>query len=438
MSQPRIVLPITTIQPDFESILTDVKDGIVPEDTFWVSCYKTGEQSVHGKAHLTLNERDRDVREYAAACPSLGISHTRVAVPAKTYADPLPQVEKDTYRKISAFDIAPDGSQFAAGYDDGTVYMVSSASSSTPPIVARKCHLSSVTSVKYFPSSRVLLTAGADFALNILPADLPSASSPSKDPIRITPVRTLKAHTRTVTCTGIISRGRTVLSGSKDATLRLWDVSSGASIRTLASGGLKPVLALSLGGPSENAFVAPPDGDSPAVNVQLDPREVDTQDKVVFCALDSGAFQAFDLGTKASVFHSQGPTSAPLHAIAYAPAHHLVATGSGVGVVDVYDTRLLGTPLVSFGRNGASIEDLDFVSLSQSTGDAEVGLAIATEDGLPYVANVRPEGPSVRAELIVTDCEAVRSVCVGPGAGIVWTAGDDGVVRRYEGLSEEK
>lgn len=64
MSQPRIVLPITTIQPDFESILTDVKDGIVPEDTFWVSCYKTGEQSVHGKAHLTLNERNRDVVDY--------------------------------------------------------------------------------------------------------------------------------------------------------------------------------------------------------------------------------------------------------------------------------------------------------------------------------------------------------------------------------------
>lgn len=198
------------------------------------------------------------------------------------------------------------------------------------------------------------------------------------------------------------------------------------------------MLALSIGARGEGAFVAPPDGDSPAANLQLDPREVETQDKVAFCALASGAFQAFDLGTKASVFHSQGSAGAPLHAIAYSPAHHLVATGSGVGVVNVYDTRSLGVPLMSFARNGASIEDLDFIAFSQSAGDVEVGLAIATEDGLPYVANVRPEGPSVRAELIGTDCDPVRSVRAGPGRGVVWTAGDDGVVRRYEGLSEDK
>ena len=58
------MLPIATVQTDFESLLTDVRDGIVPEDTFWVSCYKTGEQSVHGKVHLALNERDRDVVDY--------------------------------------------------------------------------------------------------------------------------------------------------------------------------------------------------------------------------------------------------------------------------------------------------------------------------------------------------------------------------------------
>lgn len=64
MSQPPIVLPISTVQPDFESIITDVEDGMVPEDSFWVSCYKTGENSVHGKVRLTLNEHDRNVVDY--------------------------------------------------------------------------------------------------------------------------------------------------------------------------------------------------------------------------------------------------------------------------------------------------------------------------------------------------------------------------------------
>lgn len=305
-----------------------------------------------------------------------------------------------------------------------------------PPSVARKCHLSTVTSVRFFPSSRVLLTAGGDFALNILPAEPTTPSSPpSSDPVRISPVRTLKGHTRAITATGIIARGRTILSGSKDATLRLWDVSSGVQIRMMGTAGFKPVLAMSLGERGEGAFVAPPDGDGGAVPVSLDPLEVETADKVVFAALANGTFQAFDLGTKLSVFHSQvAGSGAALSSIAYSPAHNLVATGSGVGVVNVYDTRSLGSPLVTFQRNGASIEDLSFIPLSQSSGNTEVGLAIVAEDGLPYVANVRPEGPSVLAELIGTDCDPVRSVRVGSGLGTVWTGGDDGVVRRYGGV----
>ncbi|EKM58478.1 uncharacterized protein PHACADRAFT_117466, partial [Phanerochaete carnosa HHB-10118-sp] len=164
MSQPPITLPISTVQHDFESLITDVKDGIVPEETFWVSCYKTGEESVHGKVRLALSEQDRNhveyegkggvhfwgddtKHEYTVACPSLGIpSSTKAAVPAKTYADPLPQVQQDVYRKISAFDIAPDGSQFATGYDDGSVYIISATSPTAPPKLARKSHLSTVNS----------------------------------------------------------------------------------------------------------------------------------------------------------------------------------------------------------------------------------------------------------------------------------------------------
>lgn len=64
MSQPPIILPICTVQPDFESLITDVKDGIVPEETFWVSCYNSGEESVHGKAHIVLDESNRDTVLY--------------------------------------------------------------------------------------------------------------------------------------------------------------------------------------------------------------------------------------------------------------------------------------------------------------------------------------------------------------------------------------
>jgi proteasomal ATPase-associated factor 1 len=59
-----LILPICTVQPDFETSIRDVNDGFVPEDKFWVSCYKAGEESVHGEVHVSLNERDRNVVDF--------------------------------------------------------------------------------------------------------------------------------------------------------------------------------------------------------------------------------------------------------------------------------------------------------------------------------------------------------------------------------------
>ena len=63
-SESPTVLPIATIQVDFESLVDDVFNGLVPEEKFWLSCYKTGEQSLHGKIHIALNEQDRNVVDY--------------------------------------------------------------------------------------------------------------------------------------------------------------------------------------------------------------------------------------------------------------------------------------------------------------------------------------------------------------------------------------
>lgn len=264
----------------------------------------------------------------------------------------------------------------------------------------------------------------------ILSAELPALpSDTSAQPfVRTNPVRKFKGHSRAVTSTAIVSRGRNVLSGSKDGTIRLWDVPTGAQIRSMGSAGFVPILAMSLGEKAEGAFSEPPDGEESAKSTFKDEREVETSDKVFFCALQDGSFQAFDLGAKQSIFHAATQRgSSPLYSIAYSPTSSLVATGSSTGVITVYDTRSLATPLTTFSRNGASVEDLTFIA-----GGRDVGLAVATEDGLPYVVSVRPEGPAVHAELVGTDCDAVRSIKAGSVAGEIWTAGDDGIVRKYE------
>jgi len=61
MSSEPFILPIATVQPDFLAVISDVREGLVPDDKFWLSCYKTGEPSVHGKVHITLDEVDRNL-----------------------------------------------------------------------------------------------------------------------------------------------------------------------------------------------------------------------------------------------------------------------------------------------------------------------------------------------------------------------------------------
>lgn len=55
-----IILPSITIQHDFPSVITDVREGTVPSEEFWISCYKLQEHSVHGKTLVELDDTDRN------------------------------------------------------------------------------------------------------------------------------------------------------------------------------------------------------------------------------------------------------------------------------------------------------------------------------------------------------------------------------------------
>ncbi|KAJ7612085.1 WD40 repeat-like protein [Roridomyces roridus] len=422
-------LPVVTVQPTFLQVIREVRDGIVPSDTFWISCYNHPAPSIHSKVRVTLDDVNRDAvhfepsagveikdigrDEYVVSAPKFGVPETRIRTPTFPYADPTRSDLQHPHR-ITAFDVAPDGSQFATGFLDGSVHIYSAAQKTPPAETAfGKPHKSTTNSLRFFPSSRVLLSAGADFTLCILPAELAPASS------ALSPVRTLMGHRRAITSTAIVSRGRNVISSSLDGTIRLWDVPSGEKIHVLSAGAdhFVPVTSTSLGPRAGTAVptAAPQDPD---------PREVETSDSLLFCALQTKSFEAFDLSARASVYLSP-PGTAPLTSITYAPEHNLLATGSSAGIVDLYDTRALDTPLLSFTRGEAGIADLAF-------GEDGKTLVVTTDDGLPFVARCSPgelEPVKVEAELIGADCDPVRHVrVVGRD---VWSAADDGVVRKY-------
>ncbi|KAH9476650.1 hypothetical protein JR316_0010563 [Psilocybe cubensis] len=453
MNTSALTLPVVTIQHTFAEVIQEIQDGVIASENFWVSCYKKSETSVHAKINAELDEHNRNLvnlttieekgdvevsvgptGNYRVTCKSLGIPPTEVVTPIQEYKDEERSNSTRPHR-ITAFDVSPDCSRYATGYLDGTIFLYPTTPFKPPhksflpdTIETTKTkqqsrpHVAQTTSLKFFPSSRVLLSSGLDFTLTILPADLPdpSAQAPSYG-ARISPARTMRAHTRMITDTAIIAVGRNVVSSSLDATIKLWDVSSGDVISSItAQGG---VSSMSLG----DRPPAPPDGEEPTPPIATDAREVpETSAKVIFGGLENGSFQMFDLGFKKSVYTSPKPSvRSSLSSIVYLQSANLLATGSSSGLISIYDTRSLATPLTSFRRLDTTVEQMAF----RNSLNGEVQLAVATSDGLPYIASVVPEGPSVLTELIGVDCDSVRNVTVR--GTDVWCASDDGIVRRY-------
>lgn len=436
MMSSTVVLPLITVQDDFQTVIADVQDATVPQESFWISCYKQNCESVHGRVSVQPKQgrlhgittttgsgldlipdkvefRTDQHNVYFVACPPLSIPPTKLRVPRQVIGQPSQKPNEFT-----AFDVAPDASIYATGDHNGNVSVGSTSGSGSASKFKNAVHASTILSLRFFPSSKVILTAGNDFTLAVISAE--DLSVPRK----------LKGHTRAVTDCGIISKGRNVLSCSKDGTLRLWDVGSGSQIRAFSSNDYSPVHKLALGIKDVDRKFYSPDGERTVEPPppSVDPREVEVDDKVAFGALNNGTFEAFDLRSKLSFFHSDVSSvsgKAPLESMAYSSTDHMLATGSRLGIISIYDTRQMSEALVTLHRNTSSIEDLVFLS----SGNGEVRLGVASADGLPFIASLKPEGPQVIEELVGYNCDAVRSIRAVDGA--IWTAGDDGLVKRY-------
>ena len=86
-----VTLPAATIQDDFTTVLSEVHAGIIPSENIWLSCYKDGEPSVHGKISVSLHEKDRDRVELVGAG---GVELTRtsqvsILLGGKTFICPI-------------------------------------------------------------------------------------------------------------------------------------------------------------------------------------------------------------------------------------------------------------------------------------------------------------------------------------------------------------
>lgn len=270
------------------------------------------------------------------------------------------------------------------------------------------------------------MSASSDLSLNIVSADVsPDASFPL-----LSVARTLKGHKSAVTDTHIVGVGKTVYSSSKDGSIRLWDVGQASKIgSTLTSESYNPILRMDV---ASSANSEPQNGSESGEGL------------TIYAALQNGTFNVFDTRASKLVYASPANRRAPLLlSIASNASEHLLATGSASGLVEIYDTRQLPSsdqtpvnPLYAFKRSDASVDDLLFTPSTPSP-----SLLVATGDGFPYRVSVSLDGkPQVVEEYAAHADEGVRSIRLSSkGAGIqngnstfdVWTAGDDGLARRY-------
>lgn len=354
---------------------------------------------------------DLNKTRYTVSSRGLDIPSTKIFAPAREYTDPYYSNPESPHR-VTAFDVAPDGQQYATGFLDGGVALYptglrptmangtstngsSRNTQATLSTVKSRPHKSTVTSLKFFPSSRVLLSSSADFSVSIL-----SASEVESDGVPLTAARTFMGHTRSVTSTAIVGVGKTVISSGADGTVRVWDVPGAkqvsiewldSAVNSLALADERTLYTATSGGVHRFDLRTPQQSEEGIVKER---------------AIQGGGS---NLG-----YHSEGA---------------LLAIGDSRGLVRAFDVRSLERPITQWkrgaGGSAAATEDLVWIDKHR--------LAVCTSDGLPYVASLGDDGNvKVDAEIVGPDCYATRQVCSRDGGAQMWTAADDGIVRRYD------
>lgn len=432
--------------------MDDVRDGVVTSgsEDVWISCYLQGHESVHGKLRISkepsgvsfhamqgVEWQGSTTADFRVSCPSLGIDPTPVRLAKRVYNPTGGQ------KKITAFDISPDGSIFATGYDDGTILVTPASATSSEPRRIAKTHLSTVLSVLFFPSSIVLLSTSSDLSAAVHDANLASSST-------LSTVRSLRAHSAGVTDCAIIDRGKNVVSFGRDACARLWHVGEGREIvgrRWRAPKG-SPILCGHVDA-DWNSVLA--EGNEARTSTQVLDGEVGTSGKVAFVGLQDGTIRGYELSTGVPRFYSSGALAkerrTPIDSINYSAHHGTLVAGTRDGVVFIWNLRSLALsnetregedeerdvpPTVTLRRNKGGIESIVFGAVS--TGSLP-SILFGSADGLlcrvGFTAN---DEPRLLEEYVgVESGDGIRSVRVSvvEGVEMVWCASDDGNVRRY-------
>ncbi|MEO1165545.1 MAG: WD40 repeat domain-containing protein, partial [Chloroflexota bacterium] len=164
---------------------------------------------------------------------------------------------EDFGAQIAALSVAihPDGTQIAAGFNNGTA---SIWSAETGELIRRiNAHTDDVVSIAFDSTGTQLITASNDRSIGLWDVDT------GDNVVR------LRGHEGAVTDAVLSPDGTTILSASEDNTLRLWDIATGEVIRIFAQHNAS-VLDIATFSDGNLAYSASADGSVIGWRISLD------------------------------------------------------------------------------------------------------------------------------------------------------------------------
>lgn len=306
--------------------------------------------------------------------------------PSVTYSSIHPQ-----HKQVVGLDVSPGG--LGASSDSGgglTVWQTD-----TGEVRRQLCgHVGSVYSVRFFPSGRVLLTAGGDMVARIWSVETGECAA------------TLMGHRAGICDTAIIDRGRNVVTGARDGTAVLWDVGRQQALHRF-EGEAGQVNCCQVGQPPNSLAMGPPPS-------TISDREVMTEGKLLLLGCENSTLQGYGLQSRAKVF-SLACESA-VNACSFLSEQHVVCA-TQEGCVWLLDLRHTSSPLRKWKESRGP-----FHSLLPHKG----GFFATTGDGSCFHVD---DSYQTTVELSGPDCDPVYQACTDGSS--VFTSCRDGRLRRY-------
>ncbi|KAF1317845.1 Wd40 repeat-containing protein, partial [Globisporangium splendens] len=263
-------------------------------------------------------------------------------------------------------------------------------------------HLLDVTRVRFFPSSKVLLTGSLDFTLRIWSVGSGKCAA------------ILKGHRGGIEDIAILGKGRNVMSSSSDGLIHLWSCGTQDVIAKWGNDAQSAVHCLSvLDDPNTKALVDTSTDEPHEL-------EAETDGKVVFAGLDNGEILGVDIRARDAVLNLQGTASILSCAATNTESKPLLLTGSEDGILTTWDLRNTSSAPINrivCGNRG---------TVWTAHGDSGCSNWSHVLDETTHTS-----AASISTELTGPQYDPIRDVAIAPKTGRVFTVCRDGHLRDY-------